>query len=676
MQGRRALQLDSFWIYAQAAVIGLVGGGLGVGFRVGIDWIEHFLMGEGAPLLVRLPWWQSVLFPAVGGLFAGLCLWPIGNRRSPFGIGDTVEIVATRKGTIRPHESLVHTVSSGFSIASGGSIGREGANAQLGATVAALLGRLVPNSQRSRTVLLGCGIAAGMAGAYKAPIASALFVMEVVLGNFAMDVLAPIVVASVIATLITLSVFGYEPLYSLGVGGSLKLEDWRLVLSAAVLGAMCGFGGVAFRRSLEFGKKLFARIRAPLAIRMALGGLVVGVIGIQYPEVWGNGQPTIEIFARVGEIPTFTVLVVLLLLKIVATSATAGSGALGGVFTPNLVVGAALGAAFAKIVDSIGGGDHHTHFALVGMAGLCSATAHAPITAILLIFEMTKDYGLILPLMLCSIVASIAARMLDPDSIYTARLRARGHGVDQGLEELAMHTTFVRDAMRRDPVRVTEGATLEKVLDLFNSSRNDTIYVVSEHDHLLGHVLLHDVKQYINDPATRMVMIAADLVSPCVVATAEESLATILEHFHDPDLDEMPVVRSRTEPVLEGRITRRDVVATFSEEVLGQKSMRARLRVRGRKESRWLELPSGAVLERVRVPDDLVDRSLGSLDLWDDHRIQVLVLLEKDATGRERRNFPTADSVLHDNCELLVLGMREDVDAFIARHGGRGAVEE
>jgi CIC family chloride channel protein len=666
MTERRGLSLDSAWIYLQAAAIGLFGGWLGVAFRLGIDWLQVRLMGKGAPVDVRLAPYESVLFPILGALLAAACLRAIGNRRGPFGISDTVELAATRRGNVSVKDSLFQIVSSGFTIASGGSIGREGANSQFGVTIAAVLGRLVPNSPRSRTVLLGCGIAAGMASAYKAPIAAALFVMEVVLGNFAMDVLAPIVVASVVSTLVTRAAFSDDPLYDLGIGGQLELTDWRLVLSAAVLGAMCGVGGIVFRRCLELGRRLFDRLRGPLVLRMVLGAAFVGVIGIWFPEVWGNGQETIEVLAAPEHQPTLFVLVTLTVLKIASTAITAGSGALGGVFTPNLVVGAALGAAFAKVTDTLVPGDHHTHFALVGMAGLCAATAHAPITAILLVFEMTRDYGLILPLMLCSILASITARLIDQDSIYTARLRARGHGVDHGLEELAMHTNYVRDVMRRDAASVRETTTLDEVLDVFGSKRHDTLYVVDAKGSLLGQVLLHDVKAFINDPTPGTVVIAADLTTNTEVTTRDESLAAILDRFHDPDLDELPVVRSRTDPILEGRITRRDVVATFSEEVLGQRNMRAKLRVDGKKESRWLELPPGARIERLRVPPELIDRSLGSLDLPVQRSATVLVVIETDALGRERRSFPSAEMILRDGMELVVLAPQEVLRAWSA----------
>src|SRR5690606_37231962 len=214
---------------------------------------------------------------------------------------------------------------------------------------ASVLGHVFPNSPRSRTVLLGCGIAAGMSSAYKAPIAGAIFVMEVVLGKFAMDVLAPIVVASVVSTLVTAAAFDKDPLYQIG-GAGLSLDDPQLVLSAALLGALCGCGGPAFRWALGLGKRAFERVPTPLALKMMIGGAIVGVIGIWYPEVWGNGQTTIHVIADEEIRLTFTLFSALLLSKVVATAATTGSGALGGVFTPTLVVGAAFGAAFAFVV--------------------------------------------------------------------------------------------------------------------------------------------------------------------------------------------------------------------------------------------------------------------------------------------------------------------------------------
>jgi CIC family chloride channel protein len=667
----RGLPLKAALIFLQAGVVGLLGGLLGIAFRETVDGLQWLLMGSGGSVTEAgaaiEEWWLRVLIPAVGGLLGGLCLLTIKNVRGPFGIADVMEIVITRRGTIRPLQSLVQILSSAFSLSSGGSVGREGANSQLGATVAALLGRFGP--PRSRAVLLGCGIAAGMASAYKAPIAGAMFVMEVVLGNFAMDVFAPVVVASVLSTLVTIWWFGYRPLYD---ANAVQVMDTELVLSAMLLGLMCGGGGILFRKSLDLGRALFDRVPLPLVLRMTLGGAIVGAIGIGYPEVWGNGQVTIDILADFHSAPTMFLLVSLLVWKVVATAATTGSGALGGVFTPNMVVGAAFGAAFGVVVAAVYGTDPNqmrTAFALVGMAGLCAATTHAPITAIVLVFELTRDYGLILPLMLCSIIASITARLLDQDSIYSARLREKGHTMPSGLEELAMHTNFVRDIMRHDDARVVQTAPFDEVLEMFNTSRRDTIYVVDDKGILQGHIQLHDVKYFLNDATLGSVVIAADLTRSSPSTHADESLASIIPRFDDPDLDELPVVRSEADPVLEGRITRRDLVTCLSEEVLGKRTLRARLASDSQKQASYVELPRDTSLERVPVPESLRGRAVGSLDLLESHGLAIMMLVRRAPDGGEERVLPMPDQVLADHTELIVIGAREGLDRFRSDYG-------
>ncbi|MCA8941941.1 MAG: chloride channel protein, partial [Planctomycetes bacterium] len=638
---------------------------LGVAFLNGIAWLQSLFMGSRGSTInnaaLALDDWHRVLIPTIGGLLAGLCIMAIRNQRGPFGITDVIELVATRRGEIRLPKSLVQILSSGLTIASGGSIGREGANSQFGATVASLIGRMFHESSRTRTILLGAGIAAGMAAAYKAPIAAAIFVMEVVLGNFAMDVMAPIVVASVVSTLVTRAFVDYEPIY---YRGAIQLEDWHLVLSAIALGAACGVGGVVFRRCLEFGRVAFQSTRLPFPLRMALGGALVGLIGVWLPQVWGNGQATIDIIADLEHMPALTFVAGLVVFKVLATAITAGSGGLGGVFTPNLVVGAALGAAFANVVGLFEdiGSEKRVAFALVGMAGMCAATTHAPITAIMLLFELTGDYDLILPLMLCSIVGSVTARLIDPESIYTAQLKERGHKLHSGIEELAIHNTFVRDIQRADPVAIDHHTRFDEVLQSFRETRRGTIYVVDGERRLLGQIQLHDVKYYINDETLGSVVIAADLTRPIPHTVESESLAAIIDRFDDPDLDELPVVESHDNPRLVGRITRRDLVTCLSEEVLGKRQLRAKLKSPDSKEADYVELPRDSALKPVTIPDSLAGRSLDSLDLVAERGITPIVYIRVDANGYEQRILPRPELVLETGDRMVLLGAPRELD--------------
>jgi CIC family chloride channel protein len=458
-----------------------------------------------------------------------------------------------------------------------------------------------------------------------------------------------------------------EPLYASEV-----VLDAKLVFAALLLGVICAFAGIAFRRSLRIGKWVFSKLKLPLFAKMGIGGLLVGAIGLTAhgPEVWGNGfeiiNDTILQPELLGEVDFLWFVLMLMGLKVVATSCTAGSGGLGGVFTPNLVVGAAFGAAFGGAVYGLFPdlGDNRVAFALVGMAGLCAATTHAPITAVVLVFEMTRDYGLILPLMLCSIVASIVARMLNKDSYYTENLRAQGQEIPHGLEELAIQSNYVRDLMRKDVVKVVDTATFDEVLDVFTSSRRASVYVLSEAGILLGHIHLHDVKNYINDPSLSSVVIAADLTRSAPTVTADEPLASILARFDDPDLEELAVASGGSEPRLTGRITRRDVIACLREEVLGDRKLRTKFRTEGRSESDFVQLPRGCELDRVPVPAEYHGRALDSLDLQTTAGLTVLVVVRALSDGTEERLAPEPQVILDADTSLVVLGRLEAIRAF------------
>lgn len=671
MAQARGLPVKAFWIFLLAASVGGLGGLLSVGFQNLLLALQGIAMGSEdrmSDVVPTLDTLQRLLVPTLGGLLAALLLRLIADQRFPFGITDIIELIATRKGTIRPIQSLVQILSSACSISTGASIGKEGANSHLAATVAAVFSRLFKVDTRTRAVLLGCGVAAGMSCAYNAPIAGALFVMEVVLGNFAMDIFAPIVVSAVCAILVQQSMMGRGTLLARDI--SLNAHP-GLVLSAIALGAICGLGSVAFQRSLLLGAWLFRRSHLPLLLTLPLGGLAIGAIGVWRPEVWGNGLGVLENLTTPGLAIVPTGVAAVLLLKMIGTAISTGSGGLGGVFTPNLVVGAALGSVFGSLLNVLApaAGDQRAAFALVGMAGLCSATTHAPIAAVLLIFEMTRDYGLMLPLMLCSIVGSVTARMLARDSIYTARLRAKGHHDAHGIEELAMHQTFVRELLHKDTAVVRDTDTFDQVIEKFTSARRDSVFVVDSQGLLLGHIHIHDVKFYMNDPTLGSLVIAGDLSRPTPTVTPDESLAQVLPRFDDPELDEIAVVDAHVTRRLLGRVTRRDVIACLSDEVLRTRQLRTKVRAKGQQGANYVELPPECEIVRLAIGSDLHGRALDSLD-FDSQSVIPLFVVRTLPDGTETRDLATPNTVLEAPCGLVVLGPRDKLAGLVGTAGG------
>ncbi|MBL8752326.1 MAG: chloride channel protein [Planctomycetes bacterium] len=680
MQKPKGLPLRAFQIFLLAAVIGVAGGFLGSKFLDGLEWLQNTLTqrrfavdpegvlhpAQSLPKAIseNLAWWQTLLIPTAGGLVAGLVLLMLRGKKPPFGLADLVVLVQLRKGTIHLRESLVQTLSSACTIGSGGSIGREGANSQIAATIAALVARWAQLGSRPRAVLLGCGVAAGMATSYNAPITGALFVMEVVLGNFAMDVFAPIVVASVLATIVRGELRGTSAHFQEMADHVAKLP-WELVGAAGLLGVACGVGGIVFRTALASGRRLFARLPSAPPLRLALGGLLVGAIGITAPHSWGNGFDVIDELAR--HTPALGMVMTLFLWKLVATVATIGSGGLGGVFTPNLVIGAAFGAVFAHGLDFITPltDKEIATFVFVGMAGLTAATMHAPVTAVLLVYELTGHYELTLPVMLCSIVASIMASLLDEDSYYTAAIRLKGEQLPGGIEDLAIRSTYVRDVQRTDTLVVRDTATFQEVMQALGTHRGDTLYVQDAAGTLIGRIELQDVKGFLNDPSLTNVVIAADMTRPPVTAQPDQSVASLMPMFDDPELREVAVVSAGPAPKLLGRVRHQDVLSMLGNEVLGQQRRNHRLALAGED----LALPVGYELATVPVPDAWTGHAVDALPPT---QLQGLVVVLAIRPGGRASDVvaATSDLVLEADWRVVVLGqkgairrLREDAES-------------
>jgi len=660
MGKHKGTPLRAFAIYLLAAITGIAGGLLGCAFQQALNWIQHLLTGPGDKLSVavrtNLEWWQTMLVPTVGGFAAGLVLLLLRGQKAPFGVSDLVVLVQLRKGTICVRESLIQILSSACTIGSGGSIGKEGANSQIAATIAAWISRITRQGSRTRAVLIGSGVAAGMATSYNAPIAGAIFVMEIVLGNFAMDVFAPIVLASVVATMIRWHVLGEGAIYADIFTNELPKLPWDLILASLLLGVLCGFGGPAFRAAVQFSRRLFQRLKLPPPFALALGGLVVGVIGIWSPEAWGNGFEVIETVAK--NTPPIAVVMTLFLWKMVATCATIGSGGLGGIFTPNLVIGAAFGSLFAFGVDRVHGItplDYAT-FAFVGMAGLTAATMHAPVTAVVLVFELTGHYELTLPVMLCSIVASVTASLIDEDSYYTAAIKQRGEQLPAGIEDMAIRSTFVRDVLRKDCVTVRDTARFQEVMTLLASHRGDTIYVTDVAGSLIGRIELQDVKYFLNDPSLTSAVIAGDLTRPVVTIGPDDSIATVMPRFDDPELREIPVVS--IDKKLLGRVLHQDVITTLGSEVLGQQRRATRLALGGERDD--LRLPAGYSLKTLSLPDQWTGLAVDALPPQTLHGV-VVVMAIRPVDGRDEEVAATPDLVLQAGWKVVVMGTRDAI---------------
>ena len=548
-----------WWAFAA----GLLGATGTVAFRyagLGLQFLLTGRTGDEVSIFAALAWWQRLCIPAGGGLAAGLVLLlarRLGDRKAT----DYMEAVVVGDGHVPVRPSLMRSLSALFSISSGEAIGREGPLVQLAAVAASLLGRFRRMAPARLRLIVACGAAAGIAAAYNTPLGGALFVAEIVLGSIAMETLGPLLISSVVAVLVNRTLFTDEPLYVVQTVASPTFGAMPFYL---LLGLVCGVGAHVWMRLLRRSTRAFAFTRLPLVLRLTLGGAIVGALAIWHPEATGNGMSVIRDLLN-NQHYAVPLLLAVLAAKILATAAAFGSGAVGGVFTPTLFVGAAVGAllTFASALvpglpalDPIG-------FTLAGMGGFLAAAANAPVTAILMVFEMSLHHNIVLPLMVTTVVALFTARRLGGESIYRESLQSGGPSLfDRELGELT-----VADLMRREFLQIRPTARFSELAARLLKSRRAQVLVTDEGALLRGLIRLDDVEPFLKDPYVAETVLAIDVIHDNLPAlTPATTLAQALDTFARHKHDALPVVEAGSSPPrVVGVLDREDLFLAVSE---------------------------------------------------------------------------------------------------------------
>jgi CIC family chloride channel protein len=647
-------------------LVGLATGFAGVAIYNILDWVQHTVWQSNGTLLeaayessLATPW-RNVLAPVIGGIGVFLIVWISKTRVKGGGMSVIIESVALKGGRVPLKDTLLREIAGIATVGTGGSLGREGPLIRTGAMIGSIIGLTGGVSGRRLKVLVAAGCAAGMAAAYNAPVGGAIFAMEVILGNFALEVFGPIVVASVLATQVARAFRVNHPVYDMGPIYELK-KAWELPWYL-VLGVVSGPISVFFQRGVRSADRFFDNMPVvPVAARPIVGMALLGVLGIACPYVYGNGFDTVQ-RALHGEL-SVGLLLLLPLVKILATSLTLGSGCSGGLFTPALFVGGLLGGAFGCFVQVVmPGAAPPAAYALAGMAAITAGTSHAPISAILIIFEMTGRYEAILPLMLAAMGSAAIARRMTRHSIYTESLAKRGIELPSRLEEFVLETIRVSEVVRpdREVVGVREKLD-DDLLERFFRSKRSHIFVVDEQGHFAGAVTLHELGPVLADPSGFKGVVAADVLDPSYPTVREtDRLAGALGAFARAEGDSLPVVDERA--MLKGIIAKQDVLALYSQEVLGQPALLARIGPEAAMGASYVPLPEGFHLRELPVPDALVGRSLVEINLPQRLGIWVLAVVRSDEAGRERRELANATTVLARGDRLVVLGSAGGID--------------
>jgi chloride channel protein, CIC family len=565
---RRSVARRSRGLTGLALVVG-VGAGLGaVAFRymiLGVIYVftghrDYSAVGHATnPLAPGVGIWFVVLVPVIGGLIYGPLVARFAPEARGHGVPEVMLAVNRLGGRMRPQVPVVKSLASAICIGSGGSVGREGPIVQIGSALGSLVGQLVSAPESQLRLLVACGAAGGISATFNAPIAGVFFALELILRNFETRSFGLVVLSSVTADAIGRAVFGSHPFLALpGFTFSSPLE---LILYAG-LGALATLVGVAFIRVLYRGEDLADRLwRGPDWLRPAAGGILLGPLLLAVPQMYGVGYPVLE--RAVGGHYLLLVLLGLLAAKLLATSLTIWIGGSGGVFAPSLFMGAMLGTAYGIVA-------HHLlpHLAaaagaygLVGMGAVFAASARAPITALIIIFELTGDYRIILPLMFAIVVATTLANAITRDTIYTLKLRRRGIDIDAPHASNLMAEIEVGEAMGTPPRPLSAEQPLDDIVKRFASERSDSLPVIDADETLIGVVAAVDVEQSIEQGSNGGVAASA-LVREVPQLRVDDSLEQAVQALGATDDEGIPVLTAHGTQMV-GWLTHRRLLRAY-----------------------------------------------------------------------------------------------------------------
>ena len=558
------------------------------------EWIQGLFYGDS---LVQNSFigsdreWLIIFVPALGGLIAGLIIEYWSKEAKGAGVPIVMEAVAFNEARLSAKKGIAKGVASAVCIGTGMSLGRVGPMVVISSTVGSEIGQRTGKTVDETRTIVGCGAASAITTAFNAPLGGVLFAIELILAELRTKSFIPIVVAAVIATTVGRSLTGdvaaFDSIPSYKLGSPVEYPFY------IILGLITGFAASIFIKLLSLVEVNIEKLDIiPVPMRTCLGGLFVGIIALSFPHILGNGfdvtSDLISLDSENGELikgdsfdkidieSSISGLIIFIIsimaLKIIATSVSIGSGGSGGIFTPSLFIGAAIGAGMGLVLydmDIIG---HPGAFALVGMAAFVASTTRATLTAIVLLFEMTASYEIILPLMLSCVVADAVCYVFSENSIYTSKLARRGINIDLGAGQDLMRMIRVKEAMSNEVMTIKPDKPLEIALQMIEDTGHMSLPVVDDDGKLYGIITWTDIHAAALNHE-RHLTVGDYCVTDLITVNPEDTLDRALDCLGAREISHLPVVNKRQKDTLIGIITKGDIIKAYNKQRFLRKKM-------------------------------------------------------------------------------------------------------
>lgn len=669
----RAAPPESLLLLLLAIVVGASTGFCSVLLAKLIQLIQNFSFGTLSGPLGFLGQGIYLLAPMVGGLLVGPMIL-YAREAKGHGVPEVMQALIQRGGRIRARVAATKIIASSLCIGTGGSAGREGPIIQIGAALGSSVGQGLHLSDERIRNLVACGAAAGIAANFNAPIAGVVFAIEVLMCGMQMRAFSNVVIAAVSASVISRNLVGFSFAFKVP---AYTMNSSVEILLYLLLGLAAALVGIFYIKVLYYTEGLFERWSCPEVLKPAVGGLFLGALGLAYmqlpgltfpagsianggghatplPHMYGSGFPFIETAIQ-GHAP-FWIMLLLVFLKPIATAMTLGSGNSGGIFAPSLFIGAMLGGAMGHFFDGLLP-DLHLNtgaFALVGMAALFAAAARSPLTAMLIVFEMSNDYFMILPLMVAGISASYFSYLLHPDSIYTVKLSQRGVRFAEGRDLDVMQGVMVREVMREDVVTIDKDASISELMALFQDTNLLGVPVLDHDGRLWGIVTLQDVHraETMDDPL-RQLRVADLAVRQPLTVFPDEPIWAAIQKMAPRDLARLPVVERHDAATLCGVVSRSDILRAYDLAMVRKqrgKLLEQEVELRRQKDNGYADF----LLRR--------DDSCHMAPIKDLHLPETVTIVSIKRSGKTI--IPRGGTVLQNGDVITVYGRTEDMEGL------------
>ena len=662
----RAKMTEHTFMVIVAVIIGICAGFGAIAVRTMIKFISGLSFPGTGTLLENItasPWYIVVLVPVIGGLIVGPMIYFFAREAKGHGVPEVMQSMILRGGLIRPRVALVKAIASSITIGTGGSVGREGPIVQIGASLGSTLGQFFRVSPNRMRTFVGCGAGAGIAAAFNAPVGGALFAMEILLGDFAFAQFSPIVISSVMATVVSHHFEGnfaafHVPRYQL-------VSPYELIFYA-LLGFICAGIAFIFIKALYSSEDFFDNtLKIPEYLKPIIGGLVIGFLALQFPHIMGVGYDSIN-NALHGKTIWYLALI-LIFLKVFATSITLGSGGSGGIFAPSLFLGAMAGCFFGSIVHNYFPGITATPgaYALVSMGGLVAATTHAPITAIIIVFELTNDYHIILPLMITCIISTIISTKLNRESIYTLKLVHRGIQMKDGAEINVMKSIFVQDVYTPHVETISDTSNFNEVVNRVISGKDPYFPVLTKKGLLVGMISIHDIKDYLFERDTlQNILIAGDIASKNITTVSpKDDCQSALDKLTSHNLDGLPVVDPAKKNKLLGMIWRKDVLDAYNKEIERRDiTSTFASQITMKNIDQEVHFMEGYAITEIPAPKRFVGKSIKQINIRAVYGVDVLLIRSNSKDGSKIKAIPSPDYVISFNDSIVIAGEKGKIN--------------